>query len=195
MTGRRPYRLGKRQASVDATKRRILDAAVLEYSGRGIPDTSMQAVARRADVAPGTVLYHYPTPNDLAEAVIERWLVEMETPSPDLISADDPLEVRVRRLVEELFGLYQRSEIAYLIHAQSPEHPVLKRYETWWEENVGQMLSRALGEQARDLETARVVSVLVNPGFRGTLIGSGIPSDRTVGIAAELALAWLEKHS
>ena len=40
--------MGKRQASVDGTKRRIIEAAVAEYSEKGIEDTSMQAVARRA---------------------------------------------------------------------------------------------------------------------------------------------------
>ncbi len=191
MAKKRPYRLGKRQASVDETKRRIIEAATLEFAENGIPDTSMQAVARRADVAPGTVLYHYPTPDELVEAAVERWIVEMEAPSPEAIDPESPLEERVRALVEELFGLYERSEYAYRIYSGSPGHPVLKRYEKWWYDNVNQMMVRAFGDLAADPETMRVVSVLVNPGFRGTLTSAGVTPERSVDISTHLVLSWI----
>ncbi len=190
---KRPYRLGKRQASVDETRRRIIDAATLEFADNGIDATSMQAVARRADVAPGTVLYHYPSPDDLVDAAVERWITEMEAPSPESIDPDGPLEDRVRGLVDELFGLYERSESAYRIYAKSPDHPVLNRYSAWWYDNVNQMMSRALGDLAGDAETMKVVSVLVNPGFRGTLVSTGIPSEKTVDVASHLVLSWLAR--
>jgi AcrR family transcriptional regulator len=183
--------LGKRQAAVDETKRRILDAATLEYSEKGIPDTSMQAVARRADVAPGTVLYHYPTPDDLVEASVERWIDEMKAPAPEAIDVAAPLEDRIRSLVVELFGLYERSEYAYRIYSKSPNHPVLERYETWWYDNVNQMMARALGERVGEPEVMQVVSVLVNPGFRGTLLMTGITHERAVEVSTALVLSWL----
>jgi AcrR family transcriptional regulator len=193
MSRKRPYRLGKRQASVDETKRRIIDAATLEFAANGIPDTSMQAVARRAEVAPGTVLYHYPTPDDLVEAAVERWIVEMEAPSPEAIDPDAPLQDRVRALVLELFGLYERSEYAYRIYSKSPGHPVLKRYEKWWYDNVNQMMTRALGDLATEPEAMKVVSVLVNPGFRGTLLSTGVTPERSVDISTHLVLSWLNR--
>ena len=192
MSSKRPYRLGKRQASVDETRRRILDAAMLEYQEHGIPDTSMQAVARRADVAPGTVLYHFPAPDDLAEAVIERWLVEMDAPSPELIREEDPLDVRLDRLAAELFDLYERSEPAYRIYAKSPRHPLLVRYETQWFDNVGRMIARALGDRATDPEALQVVGALLHPGFRGMLLEVGFQRERASKLAAELALGWLK---
>jgi AcrR family transcriptional regulator len=178
---------------VDETKRRILDAATLEFSEKGIPDTSMQAVARRAEVAPGTVLYHYPTPDDLVEATVEKWIDEMKAPAPEAIDVEAPLEDRIRSLVVELFGLYARSEHAYRIYSKSPSHPVLKRFETWWYENVNQMMIRALGDRAADPESMQVVSVLVNPGFRGTLLMTGITQERSVEISTTLVLSWLSQ--
>lgn len=193
MVKKRPYRLGKRQASVDETRRRILDAATLEFAENGIPDTSMQAVARRADVAPGTVLYHYPAPDDLVEATVERWIDEMKAPSPEAIDTEAPLEERVASLVVELYGLYERSEHAYRIYSKSPDHPVLKRYEKWWYDNVNLMIIRALADRAAEPEVMQVVSVLVNPGFRGTLTMSGITPERSVEIATTLVLSWLSR--
>ena len=39
----------------------------------------------------------------------------------------------------------------------------------------------------------KVVSVLTNPGFRGTLMSTGIDAERAIEIATELTLDWLSK--
>ncbi|HUG32043.1 MAG TPA: TetR family transcriptional regulator [Acidimicrobiia bacterium] len=192
MTGKRRYRLGKRQASVDATKRRILEAASTAYQDLGIDDTSMQEVARRAEVAPGTVLYHYPTPESLADDVVDTWVESMEPPRPDVIDPDEPVGVRITKLVIELFGLYERTGHLYRVYQKSPAHPALVRANAWWEDNVTSMMMRALGERAGDEEAFKVVSVLTNPGFRATLLMTGIDSDRAAEIAAKMAIDWLD---
>lgn len=192
VTGKRRYRLGKRQASVEATKQRILDAASSAYQELGIDETSMQEVARRAEVAPGTVLYHYPTPESLADEVVDSWIESMEAPLPDVIDPDEPLDVRITKLVLELYGLYERTGHLYRIYQKSPNHPSLLRASAWWEENVTTMITRALGERVSDEEAMKVISVLTNPGFRGTLIMTGIDSERAVGIATKMAIDWLE---
>lgn len=192
-SGKRPYRLGKRQASVDDTKRRIVLAAAEEYQINGIEDTSMQAVARRADVAPGTVLYHYPTPDDLAEAVVDTWIADMRMPTPEAIDPDAPIERRVGALVEELFGLYERSEEAYQVFVKSGRHPVMAKAEAMWERNVGEMMMRALGDRGGDLRTMQVVGALVAPGFRGILVSAGMSSEGAIQATADLVTGWLSR--
>lgn len=194
MAGKRPYRLGKRKAAVEETKRRIIEAASLEYQENGVEETSMQAVARRADVAPGTVLYHYPTPEDLAEAVVESWIETMEPPTPEAIEEDAPLAERVTALTRELFRLYERTGHLYRVYQKSPGHPSIQQASEWWFQNVQAMLLRALGDYSEVPEAVQVVSVLVNPGFRGTLISTGIAAERTTEIAAQLAIDWLERQ-
>lgn len=192
MSGKRPYRLGKRQASVDETKRRIVEAALAEYAENGIEGTSMQAVARRAEVAPGTVLYHYPDPDDLAEVAIRSLYDRYQPPSPDLIPDDAPLEERIAILVRELFGLYQRSYEGYLIMQKSAEHPVLQQANARWEETVEAMIARALGPGARGDETMVVIAALIDPGFMGTLMANGLEADRAAAVATALILRWLD---
>lgn len=191
-SGRRPYRLGKREASVAETRRRIIAAAIEEYATSGIEGTSMQAVARRADVAPGTVLYHYPTPDDLTRAVVDTWVAEMQMPTPESIDPAASLGERVRTLVEELYGLFERSEAAYQIYAKSPQHPVLARAEEAWQRNVAEMMERALA----GIDHARVfpvVGALVDPGFRGILLRNGMSPEEAATTAVELALGWLTR--
>jgi len=191
MTGKRPYRLGKRAASVADTKRRILGAANAEYAENGIEDTSMQAVARRADVAPGTVLYHYPTPEDLADAVVETWIDEIGMPTADAIDSGVDLQTRVRTLIGLLYEMYESSEWAYKIYQKSPNHPSLVKSNQMWEENLGAMMIKAIGERAMDPEAVQVVSVLIDPGFRGTLLSRGMSPERAVEAATQMTLDWL----
>jgi len=66
----RSYNLGKRKASVEATRTRIIDAAIDAYAEFNVSGTSMQEVARRANVAPGTVFYHFATAEELAETAV-----------------------------------------------------------------------------------------------------------------------------
>ncbi len=153
----------------------------------------MQGVARRADVAPGTVLYHYPMPEDLAQAVVDSWIAEMRMPTPESIDPRAPLEQRVHTLVEELYGLYERSEDAYQVYMKSGHHPVMARANELWETNVGEMLGRALGERVNEPKALQVVASLVSPGFRGTLLMNGLSAGQSVGVATDLVVGWLIK--
>jgi AcrR family transcriptional regulator len=109
ITTRRPYNLGKRRAGVEATRARIVEAAVACYQEHGISGTSMQEVARRADVAAGTVLYHFKTPDDLARMVIDELIVRLGVPGPAVLEGAGPVAERVRRAVDALMDFFERS--------------------------------------------------------------------------------------
>lgn len=192
MSKKRPYRLGRRASSVAETRRRIIQAATVEYGEYGIEGTSMQAVARRAEVASGTVLYHFQTPNDLAAAALATWSEDLALPGVEQIEAAAPLAERVHQLVTALYGLYDRSEGAYRIYQKSPDHPVLVAARDGYDTAVGEMIAAALGDRMGDTEAVQVVSVLIDPGFRDTLLSRGIDPGRVIEVAASLALTWLE---
>jgi AcrR family transcriptional regulator len=68
----RPYRLGKREQAVGQSRRRILDAARDELRAAGAyPGFTVDAVARRADVARATVYYQFGSKTGLLEAVCD----------------------------------------------------------------------------------------------------------------------------
>src|SRR5579859_2574423 len=68
----RPYRLGRREEVVGQGRRRILDAARdLLREANAYPGFTVDAVARRADVARATVYYQFRSKNGLLEAVCD----------------------------------------------------------------------------------------------------------------------------
>ena len=68
----RPYRLGKRQDQIDESRRRIIDAArsLLAEAGSYRAFT-VDAVAKKADVAKATIYYQFESKTGLLEAVCD----------------------------------------------------------------------------------------------------------------------------
>jgi len=68
----RPYQMGKRQERVDEVRRRVLDAArALLREGGSYTLFTVDAVAKRADVARATVYYQFGSKTGLLEAVCD----------------------------------------------------------------------------------------------------------------------------
>ncbi|WP_051837167.1 TetR/AcrR family transcriptional regulator [Streptomyces sp. NRRL WC-3742] len=70
----RSYRMGQRQAEVDETRARIVAAARAQLTESGA--LSLDAVARRADVARATVYYQYKSRVGLLEALCDALAAE-----------------------------------------------------------------------------------------------------------------------
>jgi AcrR family transcriptional regulator len=66
----RKYRLGKREVEIQATRDTILRAAKDLFQESGYHRTSIEDVARRADVAPATIYYQFGTKPGLLDAVL-----------------------------------------------------------------------------------------------------------------------------
>jgi AcrR family transcriptional regulator len=68
----RPYQLGQRQAAVDETRRRVLDAArALLVEATHYAAFTVDAVAKTADVARATVYYQFGSKTGLLEALCD----------------------------------------------------------------------------------------------------------------------------
>ena len=90
----RPYQLGKRKEQIDLSRRRVLDAArSLLAEATSYTAFTIDAVAKRADVARATVYYQFDSKTGLLEALCDD-LAEVGQMS-DLAAAfknTDPLE-------------------------------------------------------------------------------------------------------
>lgn len=104
----RKYELGKRTEAIEETRRQIIDATFDLHREKGVVATSMQDVAERADVALRTVYNHYPTIDDLVAGCTNRVISLLSPPTPKIFGGLDTSEERMRRLVEELFAMYER---------------------------------------------------------------------------------------
>lgn len=99
--------MGRRQASVDATRDRIVAATFDLHATVGPSRTSIAAIADRAGVQRHTVYSHFPDLDSLYEACTTHGMTVTGMPTAAPLSAiDDPVE-RLRATLTALAGWYR----------------------------------------------------------------------------------------
>ena len=104
----RRYRLGRRAETAEETRRRIVDATFQLHGERGIGGTTLRDIARRADVAIGTLYNYFPTYDDVIIACGRLSAQLAAPPTTAIFDGVDDSDDRVRILVREVFALYSR---------------------------------------------------------------------------------------
>jgi AcrR family transcriptional regulator len=103
-TQKRKYELKARAEAQHATRAKIAAAAAALHEERGIAQTTVADIARRAGVQRLTVYNHFPDLNALLPACTEHWLTQH--PLPDDLHAAFALEDPTERLRAALAALY-----------------------------------------------------------------------------------------
>lgn len=88
-----------RKPRADAVRNheRVLEAAKVVFNAGG-PEASLEAVAKRAGVGIGTLYRHFPTREDLFEAVYRREVEQLSELAEQLKNAKDPVDALRRWL-------------------------------------------------------------------------------------------------
>lgn len=87
----------KPRADAVRNRERVLEAAKVVFSAGG-PEASLEAVAKRAGVGIGTLYRHFPTREDLFEAVYRREVEQLSELAEQLKYAKDPVDALRRWL-------------------------------------------------------------------------------------------------
>ena len=86
------------------TRQRILDAAIDLFGARGVDAVSLDEIARTVGVRKQTVLYWFPSKDELVDAVLEAVAAELQVSIEAAIRSvdDDPLD-RIDAVIEAVF--------------------------------------------------------------------------------------------
>jgi AcrR family transcriptional regulator len=107
---KRAYRLSARVERQQATRRRIIAAAVELHSTVGPARTSISAVAERAGVSRPTIYAHFPDKPSLFEACSREAIAADPWPDPEAWRAIHEPVARLRHALAELYAHYRRNE-------------------------------------------------------------------------------------
>jgi len=189
----RPYTLGKREQPKAETRARIVAAASRIYLEQGLRAASTLAIARAADVAPGTVRNHFPTQREMSAAVLDEVLSAMGPPTPDIYDGVADLAARIRRLSEALAAFYERTEPWWRAYEREPE-----LIDAWsggverYYRDLESLMRGALDDLADDETAVAVVAAVIGPPTFFALRARGISSTEAVDLGVSLAVPWLE---
>jgi AcrR family transcriptional regulator len=191
----RKYELGKRAAQQAETRRRIIGAALELYQEQGVSATTMLDIARRADVAPGTVANHFGSATALATEISGEILEELRMPMPDVFEGVVGLRDRVDVLVRELSAFFERSEPWW--RASQREGSGVSFWADAEARFYGQLdalVRAALGPLAEDDDAVAVVMTVFGRWVMGSLQETGRTREEAVSLVSDLLATWLESR-
>jgi AcrR family transcriptional regulator len=115
---------GRRARSKEATKSRIVAAALALFQVKGFDATTTKAIARKARVAEGTVFNYFPTKEDIALHFLEQEVEHaMAAVRANARLRKAPLEEKLFALVQtqlEFLAPHERFIGAAFVHALTP---------------------------------------------------------------------------
>jgi AcrR family transcriptional regulator len=188
----RRYRLGERAAQMDATRERIVEAAISLYSELGISATTMRQIGARADVAPGTLRSHFPSRELLEAAMVERLTAAAPLPGLDIFDGVTALEDRLRRLAQVAGAFLDGAARIYRMWLREPMltgawAAAGARYGAGWEA----LMAAALGPLAADPDATALLRAVLQPSFFDALRSGGKSTDEVSDRVAEIITPWL----
>lgn len=127
-----PRRRAKPRAEQSARRREaILSAALEEFSARGFAAARLEDVARRANVAKGTIYLHFRDKERLFQELVRAELSPVVAALEAAPVADLPLRVVAERLVtifaREIFNTH-RKDVIRLVLTEGPRFPAIAEF-------------------------------------------------------------------
>ena len=110
MSKKRAYTLKQRAESQEATRERIVEAAMELHGEVGPRATSISAIAERAGVQRLTVYRHFPTDADVFAACSSHFLQLNPPPDPSQWEGETDAIERVRFATNAYFGYYAQTQ-------------------------------------------------------------------------------------
>ena len=192
----RKYSMDKRKAAAEQTRQRILEATLALHSEKGIFGTSWKDIAERADVSVNTVYKHFPSLDELVPACGELMYAITRPPSledaPRIFDRFHSLEERLERLIDELFGFYERGAGYIETDFQERQLPAVVEWEAYMRSTIAGLVREALLPAGSDEDTVQTASALLDFSTYKSFLVRDIPKERAAKTINEILLCWLD---
>jgi AcrR family transcriptional regulator len=187
--------MGKRRATVEETRQRILEATLALHSEKGIFGTSWQDIAQRADVSVGTVYKHFPSLEELVPACGELMYAITRPPSledaPQIFAGAHSLEERLESLISELFDFYERGASYIETDLQERQLPAVQDWGAYWRATIEGLAREALHPVQPDQGTVQAVGALLDFSVFKSFAERGFAKERAMKTMNEVLLCWI----
>jgi AcrR family transcriptional regulator len=192
----RAYRMTRRAAASAETRRRIVDAAIALHAEKGVLGATWPDIAKRADVALGTVYRHFPSLDQLVPACTSENAVRMRPPGVTVLEGLTRPEERIGRFVQELFAFYGRSAPwTPRAGVDRQQLPVLDTILSRREAGLKALVEETLGPLRRRRHALDAALALTDFGVWRSLTRSGLSDQAAARLITEMLMTWLNRRS
>jgi len=192
----RAYRMTRRAAANAETRRRIVDAAIALHAQKGVLGTSWPDIAKRADVALGTVYRHFPSLDQLVPACTSENALRTKPPGPSILVGLTRPQERIGQFVQELFAFYGRTA-PWTPRAGIDRHeiPVLDTILSRREAALKALVEETLGPLRRRRHALEAALALTDFAVWRSLTRSGLSTEAAARLITEMLMTWLTRRS
>lgn len=191
----RKYDLGRRQAMVEDTRLRIVEATLQLHTSKGPARTSMQDIARLADVSLVTAYRHFPEMRDLFGACKNRFLQKHPPPGLEVLEGSRSLDQRICATITALYRYYE--VIGHALWAMQRDAEVLPEFKEVFQEGMAPVISLVeaalapLAQNGKSYQRAlAILTVAADVGtWRNLVRLQGLTSQRAAELMADLVLS------
>jgi len=188
----RAYRMDRRAASAAATRLRVVEAAVDLHREKGPAATTWLDIARRADVAIGTVYRYFPGYDELIPACTTHGARLTRPPAAEVVSAGRTTQERLARFVQELFAFYERAA-SWLEHGRCDRNklPVLDAIYRRREAAMEDLARKTLGSRGRNPQSVAATLALTDLSVWRSLTSRQMTTAMAADLVTEILTGWL----
>jgi AcrR family transcriptional regulator len=196
----RAYTLGRRAEGASSTRQRIIDVTIDLYRERGVPGTTLTAVAERADVSRGTILHHFRSADGLLGAVLDSVLDRLELPDERVLDGIESRDERIRTFAVAMAAFLERTAPWWAMFEGQMERPELKSREAAYWAALARLQAAAIGpELASDPVANATVLALIHPATQGTVMWSferaGASREEAIEVIGDLAVEAVRRRA
>lgn len=109
--------------NADERKNQILDAADALFKTKGFDGTAVTDIMERVGIAKGTLYYHFKSKEDIMNALIDRYSVELLTSARE-VAKDKSIPV-VQRIFETIMAMNIRDGEEITTHMHKPQNALM----------------------------------------------------------------------
>ena len=169
------------------TRQQITEAALAEFVESGLARSTMDRIARRAQVAKGTLYLYYPSKGELLRGVVEHALQHSAAYQPLRRKKGESVKALLRRSLLPTLNAVESSErgaLAQLILSEGRHVPELARlYKELafdaWQQHVQDLLQLAVDEGELQTDSvSRSAQLLASPFWMGMVHNGLLITDR-----------------
>jgi AcrR family transcriptional regulator len=192
----RLYRLGVRAAHIQATRARIVEAAIELYTEVGITAATLREIGQRADVAPGTLRNHFPTREALERAMVERLTAAAPLPDLSIFDGARSIEERLERQIRVAGTFLDQAQPIYRMWLREPmvSGPWAETgaaYGARWDE----LIRAALGPLADDVDATAILRAVMEPTFFERLRAGTRTTEEVSALITAVIVPWFAARS
>lgn len=188
--------MGERAVQMEATRERIVEAAIGLYIEQGISGTTMRQIGQRADVAPGTLRNHFQSRDSLDAAMVERLQAEAPLPELSIFDGAGSIEERLRRLIRVTGRFLDQAARLYRMWLREP---MLNgawaeggaAYGVRWD----QLVRFALGPLADDDDAMTVLRAVLHPSFFESVRAGARSTEQASDLITAVIVPWFAARS